>query len=176
MLRLLFLSSTSLALVACGDDTCGPGDAPDNGLFASNADVTITFTGLHSGQNNDCPDPDAPPGVVSLTIQGVQQGGPGLLTLCIARPDKLDSGTIPLGTSGARIIDLKGTVDDCMYAFDSSRPVTGTVMTFGLCDNGANSAGYAIGVDGNVSMTRMCPTMNDTLAVAFNGKAAVSAD
>ena len=43
MLRLLFLSSTSLSLVACGGNECGPGDAPDYGLFASSSDVTITF-------------------------------------------------------------------------------------------------------------------------------------
>jgi hypothetical protein len=173
MLRLLFLSSTSFALVACGDDTCGPGDAPDYGIFASSSDVTLTFGGLTSGQNNDCPDAEAPPGVVSLTIQGAQQDGPGLLTLCIPRPDKFETGTIPLGTAGARIIDLKGDANDCMYAFDSSRPVTGNVFATGLCDNGADTAGYALSIDGNVSMTRTCPTMIDTIAVAFEGRAAV---
>ena len=175
MLRLLFLSSTSLALVACGGDECGPGDAPEYGLFASSSDVTITFGALTSGQNNDCPDPDAPSGVVSLTVQGMQKDGPGLLTLCIPRPDKFAMGTIPLGTAGARIIDLKGTVDDCMYAFDSGRAVTGNVFAIGICDNGADSAGYELTVDGNVSMTRMCPTMSDTIAVSFEGRAAVAA-
>jgi hypothetical protein len=113
--------------------------------------------------------------VESLTVQGMQQDGPGLLTLCIPRPDKFSTGTIPLGTAGVRIIDLNGMVDDCMYAFDSSRIVTGNVFAKGVCDNGADSAGYSLSIDGNVSMTRMCTTMSDTIAVALDGRAAVTA-
>ena len=176
MLRLLFLSSTSLALVACGDDVCGPGTATEFGLVASSAEVTLVFGALVSGQNNDCPDAAAPSGVISLTLQGMQQGGPGLITFCVSRPDVLAKEQTPLNSVNARIIDLNGEADGCSYAYDSTRPVAGTFEASGLCDNGANKAGYAIGVDGNVSMTRMCPTMSDTLAVAFNGKAAVSAD
>jgi hypothetical protein len=179
MQRLLFLSITSLAtlatLGACGDDTCGPGDAPDVGILASSADVTLAFGSLTSGQNNDCPDPDAPGGIVSVTIQGSQQDGPGLLTLCVGRPDLLADGSIPLGTAGARIIDLNGSdAAGCMYAFDSSRPVTGEVTSKGLCDNGASDAGYALTVDGNVSLKRTCVTTIDTIAVSFQGTAAVT--
>lgn len=183
MQRLLFLSSTSLALVtlatlgalsACGDDSCGPGTAPDFGILASSADVTLNYGNLTSGQNNDCPDPDAPAGVISVTIQGMQLNGPGLLTLCVGRPDLLAKGSIPLGTAGARIIDLNGADDaGCMYAFDSSRPVTGDVSSSGLCDNGANPAGYALTVDGNISLKRTCVTTIDTIAVSFDGTAAV---
>jgi hypothetical protein len=178
MQRLLFLSTISLALAAlaaCGDDSCGPGDAPDFGILASSADVTLTFGNLSSGQNNDCPDPAAPAGVISVTIQGSQQDGPGLLTLCIGRPDLLESGTLPLGTAGVRIIDLRG--DDpngCMYTFDSSRPTTGNVLAKGLCDNGANAAGYSLTVNGNVSLKRTCVTTIDTIAVSFQGTAAVA--
>jgi hypothetical protein len=180
MQRSLFLSSTSLTLAAllggCGDDTCGPGDAPDFGILASSADVTLTFGDLTSGLNNDCPDPAAPAGVVSVTIQGSQQNGPGLITLCVGRPDLLSAGSIPLGTMGARIIDLRG--DDatgCMYTFDSTRPVAGDVSATGLCDNGASSDGYALTVDGNVSLKRTCVTTIDTIAVSFAGTAAVTA-
>jgi hypothetical protein len=181
MQRSRFLSIISVTLVvasllgACGDDTCGPGDAPDVGILASSADVTLKYGTLFSGQNNDCPDPAAPAGVVSVTIQGSQQDGTGLLTLCVGRPDLLAAGPIPLGTAGARIIDMNG--DDaagCMYAFDSSRPVAGTVSSKGLCDNGADAAGYALTVDGNVSLKRTCTTTIDTIAVSFQGTAAVS--
>lgn len=184
MQRLLSLSSTSLALFslatlgalsACGDDTCGPGVAPDFGILASSADVTLNYGNLRSGQNNDCPDPAAPSGVISLTIQGMQLNGPGLLTLCVGRPDLLADGSIPLGLAGARIIDLNGDDDaGCMYAFDSSRPVTGTVSSTGLCDNGADTSGYALTVDGNVSLKRTCVTTIDTIAVSFDGTAAIA--
>lgn len=175
MLRLLFLSSTSLVvLAACGDDECGPGAAPDFGIHAASADVSLTYGNLTSGQNNDCPDPDAPSGVVSLTIQGSQQDGPGLLTLCIARPDKIASGELPFGVGQVQIIDLNGEADGCSFTIDRMRPTLGTASTSGLCDNGANPAGYALTVDGNLSLTRTCPTMNDTIAVSFTGTAAIA--
>ena len=49
-----------------------------------------------------------------------------LLTLCIGRPDLLQEGSIPLGVSGAQIIDLNGETGGCSYAYDSTRPVTGS--------------------------------------------------
>jgi hypothetical protein len=177
MQRLLFLSSISLAVLAlapgCGDD-CGPGNAPDFGILATSADVTLNFGNFTSGQNNDCPPTGAPAGVVSLTVQGMEKDRPGLLTLCIARPDLLEDGSIPLGMAGATIIDLNGTDEaGCSYTIDRSRPVAGTVSASGLCDYGANPAGYALTVDGNVSLSRNCVTTIDTIAVAFEGTAAV---
>lgn len=174
MVRLLFLSSISLVLVACGDDVCGPGSAPEFGLAASSADVTLVFGGLVSGQNNDCPDASAPAGVISLTLQGMQQNGPGLITVCIPRPDLLAKEPAMLGSVSARIIDLNGEADGCSYAFESTRPVAGTLSASGLCDNGANKAGYAITVDGALSLRRVCPTTMDTIAVSFDGTVAVS--
>ena len=177
MLRLLFLSTTSLVALAtagCSDDACGPGNAKQSGLLASSADVVLNFGALTSGPNNDCPDGTAPAGVTSLTIQGIQLDGPGLLTLCIPRPDKLQNDPLPLGmVDGVRIIDLNGTVEGCTYEFESLRPVSGTVSTTGMCDNGQTTAGYALIVDGSLSLRRMCPTMNDTIAVDFAGTVAV---
>jgi hypothetical protein len=173
MLRSLFLSSTSL-LVACGDDVCGPGDAPAFGLVAGNDDVALVFGNITSGLNNDCPDPMAPAGIVSMTLQGMQQGGPGLLTLCIGRPDLIAKQELTFGTA-VRIIDLNGEVEGCTYSIDSLRPVLGSASASGLCDNGADAAGYALTVDGALSLRRMCPTTSDTIAVSFDGTAAIEA-
>lgn len=177
MWRLLFLSSISGGFLAtgCGDDECGPGSAPAVGLIASSADVTLTYGNLSSGANNDCPDPDLPIGeIVSVTIEGTQQDGASIITFCLPRPDKLQTQDLPLGT-GLRIIDFNGEKDDCTYAFEGSRPVTGTVHSIGLCDNAKNPAGWALGIDGNISLRRTCPTTTDTIAVSLRGTVAVTA-
>jgi hypothetical protein len=186
MQRLRFLSSISVALlVGCGsegcsgdDGSCGPGDAPDKGLLAGDQDQMLTFGSLVSSANNDCPDPSAPSGVTSLTIGGTQSDGTGLLTLCIPRPDML-AASVPLGGAAApapdvRIIDLSGTAMGCDYAFESARPVSGTVLGRGVCDNGNDSSGYALVIDGHISVKRTCPTSMDTIAVNFNGTVAVA--
>jgi len=178
MQRLQFLSSIS-GLVAlslsggCGDDSCGPGGAQDAGLLASSADVVLNYGDITSGPNHDCPDPDAPD-VEPLTLQGTQIDGPGLLTLCIPRPDLLQKGELQLGTS-VFIIDLNGEVDACTYALERLRPVTGAVSATGLCDNGTNPAGYALTVDGALSLKRTCATAMDTIAVTFTGTVAIAA-
>jgi hypothetical protein len=173
MRRLLFLSSISgLVSSGCSDD-CGPGGAPASGLLASSADVTLTYGNLSSGANNDCPDPMAPTGVVSLTVDGTQTDAAAILTLCIPRPDLLAEMDLPLGTGGVRIIDFNGDKDGCTFAFESTRPVTGTVHTRGMCDNGKNEAGYALGIQGNISLRRTCATMTDTIAVELDGLVAV---
>ena len=182
MLHSRFLSSTSLALslvslAACGDDTCGPpAGLSSAGLFASNADVTLNYGSLTSGANNDCPSPDAPAGVISLTLQGSQVDGPGLLTLCIPRPDQLQEGTLALGGGTVQIIDLTGEADGCSYTIERLRPITGDVSVQGMCDNGASTAGYGLTIDGALSLARSCPTMSDTIAVTFAGSVAVAGE
>jgi hypothetical protein len=176
MQRSLFLLITSVVAAGCGgDDSCGPGDATQSGLFLSSADVTINFGNVTAGLNNDCPDPMAPEGVVSMTLQGTQVDGSGRVTLCVSRPDKLADG-VPLGGTSVQIVDLKGDLDGCMYDFESLRPVAGDVSASGLCDDGASSAGFALTVDGSVSLDRTCPTMSDIIAVSFAGTVAVAAD
>lgn len=177
MRRLRFLSIISGVLAAgCGgDDECGPGDAPATGLVAGNADVSLTYGNLTSGANNDCPDPMAPEGVISLTIEGTQADSASLIVFCLSRPDLLQSMDLPLGTSGLRIIDFNGMKDDCTFAFESSRPVTGTVHATGLCDNGEDPAGWALGINGNISLRRTCTTATDTIAVTLSGTVAVTA-
>lgn len=173
MQRLLFLSSISgLLLSACGDDECGPGGAPDVGLVASSADVTLTYGNLTSGANNDCPDPAAPAGVISLTLGGTQMGTTSLVTFCVPRPDLLADG-VSLGAE-FRIIDFNGEADGCTFAFATGSVPTGTARATGLCDNGTNAAGYALTVDGNILLRRTCQTNTDMVAVALSGTVAVT--
>jgi hypothetical protein len=174
MQRLLFHSSISLVLATaagCGDDSCGPGDAPDTGLVASSSVVTLTYGNLTSGANNDCPDPMAPSGVVSLSIGGTQMGTSSLITFCIPRPDQLTAG-VPIG-SGFRIIDFNGEADGCTFALATGSVATGTASAKGLCDNGTHEAGYALTVNGNLVLRRTCPTMTDMVPVALSGTVAV---
>jgi len=174
MQRLLFLSITSslllLACEGCGGDECGPGAAPDFGLLASSADVTLNYGNLTSGANNDCPDPMAPSGVVSLTINGTQMGAASLLTFCIPRPDQL-AGGVQLG-SGFRIIDLNGEANGCTFKYEGA-PVTGSAQAFGLCDNGKDAAGYSLSIDGFVTLKRTCPTTSDTVSLSLKGEVKV---
>lgn len=178
MSRSLFLSSTSIAVVAllpvvaggCGDDSCGPGGAPSSGLIAGDVDNKLTFGNLASGANHDCP---TEPTVEPLTISGSQTDGTGLVTLCISRPDRLMAGA-QLGTD-VHVIDLNGTFNMCDYVFESTRPISGTVTGTGVCNNGLDPAGYALTFDAHISLRRTCATTTDTIAVNFYGTVAVTA-
>ena len=174
MWRLLFLSSISgVVATGCGDD-CGPGDAPEFGLLASSADVTLNYGNLTSGVNNDCPDPMAPEGVISVTVEGSQKDATTtqLIVVCIPRPDLLATMDQPIGT-GLRIIDVNGEANGCTFTYDSSRVATGMVHARGLCDNGTNDKGYALGITGNMSLRRNCSGTLDSVAVELSGLVAV---
>jgi len=177
MWRSLFLSSTSLVLfVACSDDggSCGPKGAADFGLVATNgSDVALTYGGLRSGANNDCPDPAAPTGVISLTITGQQSGGTGIITFCIPRPDQLASTAGRLGFD-VKIIDLTGDQNSCTFAINSTAVPSGTVTSDGMCDNGTNKAGYALAFNGNIVLSRMCNGTTDMVPAALTGTVAVA--
>jgi hypothetical protein len=177
MRRLLFLSTISV-LTGCGDDTCGPGGAPDSGLLASANGIVMTYGNLRSGANNDCPDPQAPDGVISITIEGEQTDGSGNLTFCIPRIDLLNHSSAPLGTSGSsgtdvRIIDFGGTANNCTFTLNSGSPPTGTAEANGVCTNGTSAAGFAFTLDGNVTLNRNCGGTMDTVTVTLRGKVAV---
>jgi hypothetical protein len=190
MSRLRFRSVISFSLLAagalagCGDDggDCGPGGAPSVGLVANNATapITLTFGGLHAGLNNDCPAADAPSGVISLTLQGVQTDGIGQLTLCIARPDRLAEQAQALGPDDAdvavRLVDAAGTANNCSFAIDPAQPVTGQVTASGLCGGGGDPAGFALVVDGTLHLQRTCNTVVDSLPVTLRGRVAVNTD
>ncbi len=180
MLALALGLGAALATTAsgCGDDACGPGSAGDSGLSASSVDVTLAYGNLEGGLNNDCPDADAPAGVVSLTIAGMQVDGTGLFTLCVPRPDLLGTQELALGidspTSEVRIIDTTGDANGCTFRFDRTRPPTGTATATGLCDDGANPAGFALVVDGAISLERTCGSTVDQVGVTLKGTAAVA--
>lgn len=185
MSRLRFPSTTSLlviasglaALAGCSDDSCGPGGAPDTGLIAGSDAVTLTYGALTAGRNNDCPASDAPAGVVSLTITGMQSGGSGLVTLCVARPDLLAEQAQGLGLdlqAPVQVVDVIGTANSCSFTIDRSQPATGKATSSGLCGNGSDAAGFALVLDGSVSLTRTCGATVDSLRVALHGRVAVA--
>ncbi len=171
MWRSLFLSITSLAATSCSGPDCGPMGAFEFGLTASSDQVNLVFGDLVAGANNDCPDPAAPSGVVSLTISGTQMGQSGLVTFCVPRPDQL-SNTLPLGT-GVKVIDLNAADASCTYALDSSQLPAGTVKGEGVCDNGTNAAGFALVVNGNIGLRRTCGVTVDSVSVGLTGPVAV---
>ena len=169
--------AVSLALAACpgddGDGDCGPGAAPPDGLRVFGDGFEARYTMLQAGANNDCPDPNAPAGVISLTIAGIQDGiEPGLITLCVPRPDLFDQAT-PLGT-GALLVDLIASTAGCTIDLTPTPPV-GTARASGLCDDGADPAGFALSVSGTVSVDRLCGGTTDTVSLQLMGDVAVAA-
>ena len=193
-----FLSSTSAAWLAataataagCGGDShgpadapidatsCGPGDAPAAGLVASAGAATLTYGHLTGGLNNDCPASDAPAGVVSLTIAGSQTDGTGVITLCVARPDLLAGHAQALGpddaTAAVRVVDVTGTAGGCSFTVDRTQPPSGTATATGLCSNGRDAAGFALVLDGQLSLTRTCGATVDSIAITLHGRVAVA--
>jgi hypothetical protein len=178
-----FLSITSLLVgvagTGCGDDECGPGSGNDSALAASSAEVSLQYTGLSALAGNDCPAADAPAGVISLSIEGRTADGTGLLTLCVPRPDLLTDGNRTLGTSlsmaDVRIFDLTGTANGCTFALDSTRPPSGTAIGFGVCGNGTDASGFALAIDGAVSLRRTCGATIDPVSVTLTGRVPVAA-
>lgn len=179
------LSRTSAAalvllagLAGCSDDhSCGTSGAPAAGLVASADSLTLTFGGLTALAGNDCPAPDAPDGVVSLSLEGTQTDGSGLITLCIPRPDLLADGARSLGTATSnaeiRVIDLGGSANNCTYAVNSAQPATGSGGGTGVCENGVDPAGFALTLDGALQLRRTCGTTVDTVNVTLRGRVAV---
>jgi hypothetical protein len=177
MSRSLFLLAISVVAAGCSDDsstTCGPGGAATDGLTAGNgSDVSLTFENLSASANNDCPDPAAPSGVISLTITGSQKNGTGLVTFCVPRPDKLTTGNVQLG-SDVKIVDLNGTSNSCMLTTNATTVPLGSVGSIGVCDNGTNHAGFALVFAGNVVLSRDCAGTVDNVPVQLVGTVAVS--
>ena len=178
-----FLFSISLAGVAgaagCGggDDSCGPGGAPDAGVVASGTGVTITYGTLSGSPNRDCQDPAGPDGLISLSIMGSQSGGGGLITLCISRPDLLTKQAQSFGaepSAQVHLIDLNGTASGCMLTIDRTTPPTGTATSSGMCSNGGDPAGFALVLDAAMTMKRTCGATIDFVPITLRGRVAVS--
>jgi hypothetical protein len=175
---LALVSLAILALVpACpgGGEDCGPGDAAGDGLVIGNgADVTLRYHMLAAHANNDCPDPAAPQGVISLTIDGQHVQTGESITLCVPRPDLLEDGGA-LGTA-VQLIDVNGAQNECTYIRNTTTPATGTVRGEGVCDAGNDPAGFALVFDGMVTLDRTCLAGTETVTLAMTGAVSVIAD
>jgi hypothetical protein len=174
MQRLLLVSSCSwLVSTGCSDDACGPGDAPELGIVASSSDTTLTYGGMVSGQNNDCTDRSVPDVVISLTLEATQVGSTTKkkIVFCVPHPDAFRRG-VPFGDE-FRVINFDGEAGGCTYELASGTQATGTARASGLCDDGANDAGYALTLDGSVTLLRTCPTSTDMIPFEVHGTTAV---
>ncbi len=176
-----FLLITSLAACPAEPDECGTLDAPDDGIVVTGLGVELTFGGMVAGQNNDCPVDGTPDGVISMTIAGSQIGNPtGLFTLCVPRPDQLSNGEAlgiddPASEDPAvRVVDIVGADVGCEYEL-SDTPPTGTATADGLC-NATGEGGFALVLDGQITLTRTCDATIDTVVVSLSGRVAVQPD
>ncbi|HET7502912.1 MAG TPA: hypothetical protein VFK02_17955 [Kofleriaceae bacterium] len=185
MSRLRFHSCTSLALLAgalpaagCGDDDCGPGGAPASGLVASGDAVMLSYGQLRGRLNGDCPAAGAPDGLISMTISGTQDGGDGFITMCVGRPDLLATQSQALGNEVAgvevRMVDVSGSANSCSFMIDRVQPPEGSATSTGLCGNGTDAAGFALVIDGSLSLTRTCGATVDSVRVTLRGRVAVA--
>ena len=171
-----FLLSLSLAAAIAGpgcDDggVCGPSDAPLQ-IVAEGAEISLGYQNFVSSANNDCGEPGGP---VSLTVEATQVGGDRQLVLCLPRPDELEGEVSADDPSRLRIVDLFAEVDGCDIALDRGRPAEGSLTFSGVCELGADPAGYRIDFDLVLPVTRNCGEMLSSGELTFLGAAAVSA-
>lgn len=173
MWRLASLSITSVVCVwACSDPAkpkpdafCGASGA-GSALSLVAGSATIEYTDLRAGANNDCPDPMAPAGVISMTIQRLT---PPLLTICVPRPDKLDGG-LAIGTD-VHLVDAGGSAGSCTYQLDHTAAApTGTISSTGLCNNGGSP--FTLTIDATFTELRTCGTQ-DTVTATLSGTATI---
>jgi len=179
-----FLWSISLAAAGAagatgcggGDDSCGPGGAPDVGLVAAGTGVTMNYGTLSGSPNRDCQDATAPD-VISVSIMGTQSGGTGLITLCVGRPDLLAKQAQSFGpdaTALIHVVDLNGMANNCRLTVDHTVPPTGTATSSGLCSAGADPAGFALVLDAAMTLTRTCGSTVDSVPITLRGRVAVA--
>jgi hypothetical protein len=183
MSRLRFLSIISVAACSCGggggggggsidaETGCGSGSAPASGLVASGTGFSFTYGTLSASANNDCPDPAAPAGVVSLTITGTSATG-GFYTMCVKRPDHLGATALALGTD-VQIVDVTDSTASCTYGLDESVTPTGTLTATGVCGNGTSNQGFAMTVTGTIGMKSTCAGTITPVSGALAGTVAV---
>jgi len=82
---------------------------------------------------------------------------------------------VSLTLADVRVIDLTGTADGCTYDFESTQPApTGTVTATGVCANGTDPAGFALTIDGTITVKRTCGATVDAVALALAGTVAVT--
>ena len=177
LLSRCLLSTSVLWLAACpGDDTvCGFGDAPVDGIVVAGGGDSFEYGGFQAGANNDCPAED---GVVSVTVFGAQTDGNAFLTLCLPRPDLIESGVayeltpdlqpVP-DADRVQVIDVDADhEDDCAWSINGTP--SGTASFEGLCGDGVDPAGFAMTLDGAITLREDCPaTPPVDVAVTLTG-------
>ena len=136
----------------------------------------MTYGNFSGSPNNDCPDPAAPSGVISLTIVGTQSDGTGLLTLCVGRPDLLASQAPAFGPDPGQIhvIDFNGTANNCTLKIDKTQPPNGVAASTGMCANGSDAAGFAIEINAVFVFMRTCGSTIDSPPLTLRGRVAVA--
>lgn len=95
------------------------------------------------------------------------------IVFCIPRPDKL-SGEVSIG-SAVKVVDIFAEADSCSFELADGESPSGAARFDGLCDHGANPAGYSLSLDGDVVLRRECATSTDLVAVRLAGTVAVQA-
>lgn len=172
------------ATSSCGGDSCGTAGAASYGLVASGSEahgtsVAFTFGGFKSSANNDCPAPNQPKGVVSLTIEGVEMANSAdMVALCIPRPDQLETQTQQLGGSGGsdvQFLSFAASDADCSYMLDLMKTPVGTVRAEHECGDGTNAAGFAVDVEGTLPLVQTCMATGTmvSVSVTLSGTTAV---
>jgi hypothetical protein len=169
------LAGAVVAGPGCGGNSCGAMGAPTYGLTASGSGaqgttIALTFGALQSSANNDCPAPNAPHGVVSLTIEATEMGsGSGNFQLCIPRPDELETQPQALGATGGSDAQFQGLFAadaTCSYMLDTTMTPSGTIKAEHECNDGTNKAGFALEIDGTLPVIQTCTSLGTTTSVS----------
>jgi hypothetical protein len=95
----------------------------------------------------------------------VDPAGAAFDTLCLPRPDLIEGGTdyplrpdvqpVPAGDR-VQVIDVDADLaGDCTWTLEGTP--SGTARFEGLCDGGADPAGFALTLDGSVTVREDCP-------------------
>lgn len=175
-----------------GDEVCGPGETPPDGVTAAIPGASITYGDFTSSPNNDCPPAEGRP--TSLTIEGTQAGLlPGQrfsMVLCLPRPveldqlevDELGAATVALDDDDlVQLIDVNAALaDDCRLRRNSAMAPAGTITFSGYCEAGLATDGYALTFDGSAPGIRRCSDgmggfTEEPVTITLSGTVAVQA-
>lgn len=178
-MKILLLVMIALVAGCPADDACGPGDAPGDGLTVTGGGVSLRYHQMTASPNNDCPDPQAPEGVVSLTLTALQTTGGDALVLCVPRPDMLESdlpvvAATPTHAAAIEVQNVNATDAGCTITANATTAPTGTGHAEGICADGTDPAGFALLISGQVSVDRDCSGTIDTLRLDLAGTISVS--
>mgnify|MGYP001765286597 CR=1 FL=1 len=159
----------------CSGPSCGPDDEPTSVGFTIDA-ARIDYQTFTAGANNDCPAPDAPAGVVSLSIHAQQTGSGRPLTLCIPRPDLLESNRVLDVATMVDVVDVSAIDAACVYTLAPGTTSGGSIQVEGMCDDGTHPDGFRLTMDLAVQVRRDCAGTITTESAMVTGSASVAAE